>query len=131
MDEPIDNPTVNHGLDHGSCKCHGICIPRHTPWTHGVYHGQLHVARYFHGMHRGTYHDQQWLDPLMWPMVCLTNVEHIFETQEIHILFPNPLLYIFPYISTSTYYTFIEFHSCQILSPSIGTNILDEVTQNP
>ena len=29
------------------------------------------------------------------------------------------------------FYTFTEFHSCQILSSSIRTNILDEVTQNP
>ena len=34
-------------------------------------------------------------------------------------------------VYTSHFYSFTEFHSCQILSPSTRTNILDEVTQNP
>ena len=35
------------------------------------------------------------------------------------------------YISIAADYAFTEFHSGQILSPSVRTNILDEVTQNP
>ena len=42
------------------------------------------------------------------------------------------ILYIYIHIYPQPQiYTFTELHSSQILSPSIRTNILDEVTQNP
>ena len=54
--------------------------------------------------------------------------DHFFPLRMLLIKLRPPPKQKVASISTATIYSFTKFHSCQILSPSVRTSILDEVT---